>query len=165
MKIMLRLWFLQAICGSMHVAASPQLNSADSYHSLLAQRALPVGTCNSNTPCENGACCGSNGLCGYSPKECAAGCTSNCNAKAPCGQYGITGHQTCPLNVCCSEFGLVSWRVLPDNPPSTYDLLASVGIPRTFVALVARVSSVDAALLLDLPAAAPKSVSEQLGQS
>lgn len=29
------------------------------------------------------------GLCGYSPGECGAGnCSSNCDAKAPCGQYG-----------------------------------------------------------------------------
>lgn len=71
----------------------------------LLQRALPVGTCNSNTPCENGACCGSNSLCGYSPTECGTGCTSDCDAKAECGQYGTPGQQNCPLNVCCSQFG------------------------------------------------------------
>ncbi|KAI0206817.1 hypothetical protein F4808DRAFT_466759 [Astrocystis sublimbata] len=68
---------------------------------------LPIGTCNDETPCPNGACCGkNNGLCGYSPTECGAGnCSSNCNAKAECGQYGVPGKQNCPLNVCCSEFG------------------------------------------------------------
>ncbi|KAI0546598.1 hypothetical protein F4679DRAFT_409115 [Xylaria curta] len=68
---------------------------------------LPIGTCNDETPCPNGACCGKNsGLCGYSPSECGAGnCSSNCNAKAECGQYGVPGRQNCPLNVCCSEFG------------------------------------------------------------
>ncbi|KAF5523516.1 Chitotriosidase-1 [Colletotrichum aenigma] len=69
---------------------------------------LPVGTCNANTPCVNGACCSGNGsgLCGYSPAECgAANCTSNCDAKAECGQYGKPGKQICPLGVCCSEFG------------------------------------------------------------
>lgn len=74
---------------------------------ILLQRDLPIGTCNSDTPCPNGACCGSNGLCGYSPTECGSGCTSNCNAKAQCGQYGTPGQQNCPLNVCCSQFGWV----------------------------------------------------------
>jgi hypothetical protein len=71
------------------------------------KRDLPIGTCNPDTPCPNGACCGSNGLCGYSPTECGSGCNSNCGAKAECGQYGTPGSQNCPLSVCCSEFGLV----------------------------------------------------------
>ncbi|CAN9115600.1 unnamed protein product [Alternaria alternata] len=68
---------------------------------------LPVGTCNDQTPCVNGACCSSiSGLCGYSPSECGAGnCSSNCDAKAECGQYGKPNKQQCPLGVCCSEFG------------------------------------------------------------
>ncbi|KAH7321500.1 family 18 glycosyl hydrolase [Rhexocercosporidium sp. MPI-PUGE-AT-0058] len=53
---------------------------------------LPTGTCNANTPCVNAACC-------------AANCTSNCKAKAECGQYGVSGKQNCPLGVCCSQFG------------------------------------------------------------
>lgn len=73
---------------------------------FLGRRALPTGTCNANTPCVNAACCGTNGLCGYSPTECGAGnCTSNCDAKAECGQYGKKGSQNCPLGVCCSQFG------------------------------------------------------------
>lgn len=101
----------------------------------LQNRDLPTGTCNANTPCKssphqprptsdgppldcgytdfkirregvNAACCGTNGLCGYSPTECGSGnCTSNCDAKAQCGQYGTPGSQSCPLNVCCSQFG------------------------------------------------------------
>ncbi|KAJ5501720.1 Glycoside hydrolase superfamily [Penicillium expansum] len=71
----------------------------------LQTRDLPTGTCNANTPCVNGACCGSDNLCGYSPKSCATGCQSNCNAKAECGPYAVAGSQGCPLNVCCSEFG------------------------------------------------------------
>lgn len=75
-------------------------------HFLLDGRALPTGTCDANTPCVNAACCGTNGLCGYSPTECGAGnCTSNCDAKAECGQYGKEGSQDCPLGVCCSQFG------------------------------------------------------------
>lgn len=30
---------------------------------------------------------------------------SNCDAKAECGNCGIEGQNTCPLNVCCSQFG------------------------------------------------------------
>jgi chitinase len=71
----------------------------------LFSRALPIGTCDPNTPCPNGACCGNNGLCGYSPLECGTGCHSNCDAKAECGQYGTPGSNTCPLDVCCSQFG------------------------------------------------------------
>ncbi|KAI0437594.1 hypothetical protein F4803DRAFT_537994 [Xylaria telfairii] len=72
----------------------------------LLSRALPTGTCNADTPCVNAACCGTNGLCGYSPTECGMGnCTSNCDAKAQCGQYGKEGSQNCPLGVCCSQFG------------------------------------------------------------
>lgn len=42
---------------------------------LLSGRALPIGTCNAGTPCENAACCGgnNNNLCGYSPEECGSG--------------------------------------------------------------------------------------------
>lgn len=71
----------------------------------LFVRDLPVGTCDANTPCPNGACCGSDNLCGYTPKQCGAGCRFNCNAKAECGPYAPTNSQGCPLSVCCSEFG------------------------------------------------------------
>lgn len=71
----------------------------------LLGRDLPVGTCNENTPCANGACCGSDNLCGYAPKQCGTGCRFNCDAKAECGPYAPTASQKCPLSVCCSEFG------------------------------------------------------------
>ncbi|KAL5319960.1 hypothetical protein ACEPPN_013019 [Leptodophora sp. 'Broadleaf-Isolate-01'] len=60
-------------------------------NSSIFSRALPTGTCNAATPCANGACCGSDNLCG--------------DAKAECGPYSAVGEQTCPLNVCCSKFG------------------------------------------------------------
>lgn len=47
-------------------------SSLDSAH-LLYSRGLPTGTCNAQTPCENAACCGTNGLCGYSPTEYGSG--------------------------------------------------------------------------------------------
>ncbi|KAF6219691.1 hypothetical protein HO133_004160 [Letharia lupina] len=88
----------------------------------LAARDLPIGTCNSGTPCANGACCSKTNLCGYSKDFCGSGCQHNCKyqdsglpyhtnidspgeAKAQCGPYAAAGQQKCPLNVCCSEFG------------------------------------------------------------
>ncbi|RSL40913.1 hypothetical protein CEP54_015977 [Fusarium duplospermum] len=62
-------------------------------------------TCGPGRPCQNGACCGQSGWCGYEPKYCGKGCLSNCNAKAECGKYANLPGKTCPLNVCCSEFG------------------------------------------------------------
>jgi len=95
-------WVISAGAHAIH----GQHNALHHHRSrALAPRALPIGTCNANTPCPNGACCGSNGLCGYSPAECGSGCASNCDAKAECGQYGKPGQQNCPLNVCCSKFG------------------------------------------------------------
>jgi chitinase len=61
--------------------------------------------CSLDSPCQNGACCGISGWCGYGPTYCGDGCLSNCDAKAECGQYSETGNGTCPLNVCCSQFG------------------------------------------------------------
>ncbi|RDW80990.1 hypothetical protein BP5796_05688 [Coleophoma crateriformis] len=45
-------------------------------------------------------------LLGYGPSFCnSTNCISNCNATAECGKYGTAGHQNCPLNVCCSQYG------------------------------------------------------------
>lgn len=44
-------------------------------------------------------------VCGYGPTYCGDGCQSNCDAVAECGQYASPAGKTCPLNVCCSEFG------------------------------------------------------------
>jgi hypothetical protein len=78
-------------------------------------------TCGPDKPCSNGACCGASGNCGFGrsytnlvgallillkgPVYCGDGCTSNCNATAPCGKYHKTPGTTCPLNTCCSEWG------------------------------------------------------------
>ncbi|SMR55633.1 unnamed protein product [Zymoseptoria tritici ST99CH_1E4] len=102
---------LLALCGTVIVPATLDILEAKRIEippdrSLnLARRDLPEGTCNGATPCPNGACCGDNGLCGYSPLECGPGCASNCNAKAECGEYAAAGKQKCPLSVCCSSFG------------------------------------------------------------
>lgn len=42
-----------------------------------------------------------------------AGCLSNCDATASCGQYAEIPGQTCPLNVCCSQFGYVNRPMSP----------------------------------------------------
>ncbi|KAH8895714.1 hypothetical protein GQ53DRAFT_853840 [Thozetella sp. PMI_491] len=69
-------------------------------------------SCDQNRPCSNHACCGKNGFCGYGPDYCGTTktspndkCWSNCDATAECGQYAATANATCPLSVCCSQYG------------------------------------------------------------
>jgi chitinase len=64
--------------------------------------------CDANNPCSNGACCGVGGYCGYGSTYCGTGCVSNCDATAECGKDAAIANQTCPLNVCCSQYGFVS---------------------------------------------------------
>ncbi|KAM7196715.1 putative glycosyl hydrolases family 18 protein [Naviculisporaceae sp. PSN 640] len=81
----------------------------------LMARAVPVEdyTCGPNKPCSNGACCPKEGgNCMYGPKACGTTgtspndvCWSNCNAKAECGRFADPPGKTCPLNVCCSQWG------------------------------------------------------------
>ncbi|KAL4904299.1 hypothetical protein BDW74DRAFT_185624 [Aspergillus multicolor] len=70
-------------------------------------------SCNENKPCENGACCAKSGYCGFGPKYCGESgkspndvCWSNCDAHAECGVYAEAKGDECPLNVCCSQYGL-----------------------------------------------------------
>ncbi|KAJ5399170.1 hypothetical protein N7465_009659 [Penicillium sp. CMV-2018d] len=79
-------------------------------HTQLHRRATDVNqdqdySCAKDKPCSNGACCGESGVCGYGSTYCGTGCTSNCDAKAPCGENSESGDAKCPLNVCCSQFG------------------------------------------------------------
>lgn len=62
-------------------------------------------TCSADRPCQNGACCGATGNCGYGSDYCGKGCQSNCNATAECGKHAEPAGKPCPLNTCCSEFG------------------------------------------------------------
>lgn len=72
---------------------------------------LPTGTCAPGTPCTNGACCSNTGVCSYAPSSCSAEyCISNCDAKAPCGEYADPNNATCPLNVCCSQYGFCKYQ-------------------------------------------------------
>ncbi len=68
-------------------------------------------TCGPGSPCSNGACCGSSGWCGYGATYCGAGCQSNCNATADCGEYAAVPGATCPLNVCCSQYGFCGYAI------------------------------------------------------
>jgi chitinase len=75
-------------------------------------------SCSESKPCANGACCSKKtGYCNYGPEACGPDlghnnspndvCWSNCDAVAECGKYALPAGKTCPLNVCCSEFGFV----------------------------------------------------------
>lgn len=67
---------------------------------------LPTGICAPGVPCTNGACCSNTGVCSYAPSSCGSDvCISNCDAKAPCGEYADPSNATCPLQVCCSQYG------------------------------------------------------------
>lgn len=90
-----------------HLSANPgtRLDRLD-LASLGKRQELPVGTCAPGIPCSNGACCSDTGVCSYAPSSCGPDvCISNCDAKAPCGEYADPASAKCPLNVCCSEFG------------------------------------------------------------
>lgn len=89
------------------------LSSPNTASNLLLKRAtddLPVGACAPGVPCTNGACCSNTGVCSYAPSSCGTDvCISNCDAKAPCGQYADPENAMCPLNVCCSQFGFCKY--------------------------------------------------------
>ncbi|KAF5664348.1 chitinase 3 [Fusarium heterosporum] len=55
--------------------------------------------------CPDDSCCGPKGICGYGPDYCGKGCTSNCDAKAMCGEYSEEGEMPCGMNLCCSATG------------------------------------------------------------
>lgn len=96
-----------------------RLDHLDSGSGSLHKRDLPVGTCAPGVPCTNGACCSKTGVCSYAPSSCGADvCISNCDAKAPCGQYANPDNATCPLNVCCSQYGFCMPHVSFNNCPS-----------------------------------------------
>ncbi|KAL3703112.1 hypothetical protein TMatcc_010300 [Talaromyces marneffei ATCC 18224] len=63
--------------------------------------------CNTTSPCVNDACCqwkDNQGICGYG-SFCQTDCISNCNATAECGKDAKDPSASCPLNVCCSQWG------------------------------------------------------------
>lgn len=70
-------------------------------------------SCSETKPCSNGACCPkATGYCNFGPEYCGTNgqspndvCWSNCNAHPECGVNAKVANTTCPLNVCCSEFG------------------------------------------------------------
>ncbi|KAI9146948.1 oviduct-specific glycoprotein [Paramyrothecium foliicola] len=56
-------------------------------------------------PCVDDSCCGPKGICGYGPDFCDAGCTSNCDALAMCGEYSEDANMPCGMKLCCSATG------------------------------------------------------------
>jgi chitinase len=88
------------------------LSSGSGSLSKRSTAALPDGVCTPGQPCTNGACCSDTGVCSYAPSSCSQQyCISNCDAKAPCGQYADPGNAICPLNVCCSQYGFCTYIV------------------------------------------------------
>ncbi|KAJ3953651.1 hypothetical protein N0V92_009873 [Colletotrichum tropicale] len=98
---------IEATTSSAFPAPSGNLSvsDADAPFGLAVRLDDDPYTCGPGRPCSNGACCGASGNCGYAPAYCGAGCQSNCDAKAECGQYAVNPGQTCKLNACCSEHG------------------------------------------------------------
>ncbi|KAJ6088215.1 CAZyme family GH18, partial [Penicillium sp. IBT 16267x] len=81
-----------------------RIDNLDSGSGSLRKRDLPVGTYVPGVPYTNGVCCSNTGVCSYAPSSCGANvCISNCDAKAPCGEYANPDNATCPLNVCCGS--------------------------------------------------------------
>lgn len=77
---------------------------------LFRRSDLDPYSCTKDIPCQTHACCGSFfggeiGTCGYGDTYCGSDCVSNCNATAECGQHADPPGKTCPLNVCCSQYG------------------------------------------------------------
>lgn len=111
---------LGAISGPLNSPASPFIKRQSD--------TLPESTCAPGTPCSNGACCSNTGVCSYAPTSCGSNvCISNCDTKAPCGQYADPADATFPLNVCCSQFGFcesihhrISWMDEPNSCPPIF---------------------------------------------
>lgn len=66
--------------------------------------------CDANVPCAIGCCGVKSNVCGLGPNYCSAeNCINSCDAKAECNPGGwaseYVNSTTCPLNVCCSEYG------------------------------------------------------------
>ncbi|KAG9258755.1 uncharacterized protein F5Z01DRAFT_217297 [Emericellopsis atlantica] len=84
--------------------AHATLSAAANSDGLLLQALQVAEGCSKSSPCTSG-CCNKNGYCGYGPDFCETTCVDTCDAVAECGKYAPKGKETCPLNVCCSEWG------------------------------------------------------------
>jgi chitinase len=66
-------------------------------------------SCSPDKPWSIG-CCGNSNVCGLGPTFCGPGnCTSSCDQKSDCDPgWGAewSSAEKCPLNVCCSKFGM-----------------------------------------------------------
>lgn len=77
------------------------------------------GTCSETSPCVSG-CCSSTGSCGFGDDYCGDTCISSCDATAECGQYAAVPGTTCPLNVCCSQYGYAQRYLVFAPPPRPF---------------------------------------------
>ncbi|KAF7304029.1 hypothetical protein MIND_00634200 [Mycena indigotica] len=107
LAVLLHSVLLLRIPGILLVASNAGITSVHAQNMPTNSTSLPIGSCTPDIPCSNGACCnGKSGFCGFGSKFCGTDvCTSNCNAKAECGVDAPPENTTCPLNVCCSQFG------------------------------------------------------------
>jgi chitinase len=67
----------------------------------------PDYLCDTDRPCTDSSCCNIvTKTCGRDPTHSAVNvCISNCDARAECGIGAADPSASCPLNVCCSQFG------------------------------------------------------------
>lgn len=83
------------------LSASSYLAARGMHHALGKRDALRCD----DGPCVDGSCCSKDKICGFGPDYCGAGCLSQCNATAMCGQYSENAEMPCGMNLCCSAMG------------------------------------------------------------
>ncbi|KAJ5618563.1 hypothetical protein N7528_006674 [Penicillium herquei] len=102
--------------GTKAVAAALQLL-------LLSSVALADdNACSADNPCTEGCCSSTSNVCGYGPNYCGSSCIADASYNSTCSHlsecdpgvypgYGdvwgstYASAETCPLDVCCSEYG------------------------------------------------------------
>ncbi|GAB1318067.1 hypothetical protein MFIFM68171_08277 [Madurella fahalii] len=88
-------------------ASAAQFRSQAEEAGVVAGAEEPDYTCSRTKPCALGDDTGV-GACGAGPDFCGEKCTSQCGWKSECDPgWGLqwSNASTCPLNVCCSNFG------------------------------------------------------------
>ncbi|KAJ7064104.1 hypothetical protein C8F01DRAFT_1229630 [Mycena amicta] len=120
---------LSALTELCPVLVTPHLPAVRSQNTPTNSTSLPLGSCTADIPCSNHACCnGKSGFCGFGSDFCGSDvCTSNCDAQAECGKDAPPENVTCPLNVCCSQFGFcgtTSTLCVGRGTSTNHDILA-----------------------------------------
>ncbi|KAL3442261.1 glycoside hydrolase superfamily [Aspergillus insuetus] len=105
-----------AVCAPNKILSIPTATPTPQMIAISRRQAAAVSdnpySCDEHKPCSNSACCSRTGVCGYSEtyygetdKSPNNVCWSNCDATTKCGRHSSSGDKTCPLNVCCSQYG------------------------------------------------------------